>query len=110
MTRKTTLGLVLVLSIAFSAIGVVFSQSTAMVSVQAKANLALEEAKERVEIYRVYEEENRLLLSIMECKIKIDRINRAQAALNQKQDVVTTPAKPPMADPVEIKKEEKEKL
>jgi hypothetical protein len=44
---------------------------------QAKQNLALEEARERIEVFRVVEEEVRLQVSIIENQIKLAKLKAA---------------------------------
>ena len=80
------------------AVGYVNSQNVETVTAQAKANIALEESKQRIKIYEVFEEESRLLLSILECKIKIDQIRKAypQQPVNV---AAPAPVPVPMADP-----------
>lgn len=85
---------VLALSILVVLAGIGISQSLTGVEA-AKANLALEEAKERIVIFRVVEEEWRLKVSILKHQIEYARI---QKALTPKVDPNAL-AIPPLADP-----------
>lgn len=85
---------ILVLAILVVLAGMAISQTPTGVE-KAKANLALEEARERIVILRVVEEEVRLKVSILKNQIDLARIQKALTPKAADPNL----AIPPLADP-----------